>query len=184
MLFFEQTLNSTTGRSQRIYTAANGMSPLRSTWHIHVFRNVGQLLYYFPQERARRTQCKHLAIFKKTPRLPAKVDKKMQLSQAIATFGFYKSGTKKVVDYLWKGLTLFRDSQNVVSFYSQSKVFDHKSCIMWVKKWDNAPRMAESYVFMTIPGRSPALENWQRTFSVTHVFWKFFPNCTATSSAR
>ena len=31
MLFFEQTLNSTSGRSQRIYTEANEMSPLRST---------------------------------------------------------------------------------------------------------------------------------------------------------
>ena len=31
MLFFEQTLNSTSELSQRIYTAANEMSPLRST---------------------------------------------------------------------------------------------------------------------------------------------------------
>ena len=31
MLFFEQTLNSKSGSSQRNYTTANGMSPLRST---------------------------------------------------------------------------------------------------------------------------------------------------------
>lgn len=44
MLFFEQALNSTPVRSQRIYTTANEMSPLRSDMtSSRFFQNVGQL---------------------------------------------------------------------------------------------------------------------------------------------
>ena len=50
MLFFEQALNSTPVRSQRIYTTANEMSTLRSDMtSSRFFQNVGQLYIIIKQ---------------------------------------------------------------------------------------------------------------------------------------